>query len=153
MKTQGTNLFFIDAENNVVVQLGCPTAINGVSSPREQRDITCLESEDKEFEPGMRTPGAANVSINFDSSNPSHVRMWELFDEGVKFDLAIGFSDGVSIPTLDSNQLFDFPTDRTFLTYEAYVADYPFEFALNANVVSGLVFQLSGQPDLAVKTS
>jgi hypothetical protein len=152
IKTQGTKVYFVDEENQLVIAIGCATAISGVSATRDQRETTCLEDDARTYEPGMKTPGQASVSINFDPADPSHVRLYELYEAGTTFDLAVGMSDGVSEPTLDSSNDFVLPNDRSWLSFiGAYLADVPLEFALSASVTSSLSFQLSGDPLLTVK--
>jgi hypothetical protein len=152
LKTQGTKVYFIDEANGVVLGLGCATAIGGVSATRDQRETTCLEDEARTYEPGMKTPGQASVSINFDPADASHVRLYELYQAGTSFDIAVGMADGTEAPTVDSNNDFVFPVTRTWLSFiGCYVADMPLDFQLSANVVSAISFQLSGDPLLTVK--
>lgn len=157
VKTQFTNLYFIDPEASggpAVIAVECATSISGIGGTRDQIDTTCLESPARQFEAGLIAPGTMTVNINADPSNESHVRLHELYEAGTKFDIALGWSDGDSVPTLDSADEFDLPTDRTFLLLEqAYVSDFPFDFTLNAVVTSALTIQLSGLSSWVVKTT
>ena len=84
-------------------------------------------------------------SVNFDPRNASHLRLHELYVAGTKFDMAIGLSDGVAVPTLGTDDMFDLPPARSFITTNrTYVADFPVDIASNAVVTSGLTLQLSG---------
>lgn len=148
IKTQFTNVYFIDPEASggpEIIAIECATSVDGISGARDQIETTCLESPARTYEAGLITPGTMTVAINADPSNPSHVRLHQLYEAGTKFDIALGWSDGSDAPTLDSSDQFDLPSTRTFLLMEqAYVSDFPFNFALNAVVTSSMTFQLSG---------
>ncbi len=126
IKTQGTQLYFIDPDSFAVVTVGCVTTITGLTAARDQIETTCLDSDARTYEAGMATPGAASFTINFDTSDVSHVRAHELYREGVKLDWVIGWSDG-------------------------YISDLPFDFALNAVVTSNVSIQVSDFPVLHAK--
>ena len=141
-KTQGTEIYFIDPATDEVVQIECPTGITGAGATRDQIDVTCLESDSKMFEPGQKTPNTINVPINL---NSGHHRLWELYNDGERnLHFAIGFSDGTDDPTVDTDGAFDLPTTRSWLVFDGYVADFPFEIALAAVVTSNVTIQPSG---------
>lgn len=147
LKTQGTMLYFIDPANLAVVKVGCPTNITGLSVPRDQIEVTCLDSSAREYVAGMGTPGTATFAINFDPQDPSHVRLNQLYNQGVTLDWAIGLSDGTAAPTGDTDSAgFTFPPTRTFIAFDGFVNDFPFDFALNSVVTSNLGIQVSGAP-------
>lgn len=149
VKTQGTQIYIADIYGSSGCELltvECATSLSGLSNPREQIEVTCLESDTRQYEAGLSTPGTVTVNINFDPDNESHVRLAELWSDNagnVKF--AIGMGRPVdSAPTLDSDCEFVFPTDRHFIEFEGYIADVPLEFALNAVVTSAVSIQVSG---------
>lgn len=152
-KTQGTVLYFIDPADDSVVAVQCATAISGITAARDQIETTCLEGQSRTYEPGLPTPGQASVGINADPSNASHVRLHELFVSGETFPFAVGWSDGNSVPTADSNGEFVLPTDRSWIEFDGYVADFPFDFALNAVVASTVSIQLADFPVLVPKST
>jgi hypothetical protein len=154
MLAQGTELFFIDPDNAAVLEVGCVTSLTGITSPRDQIEVTCLDSTGREFVPGLPSPGTATFTINFDPSDPSHVRLHELFEDVAitTMNWAVGLSDGVSPPTGDSSG-FTTPTDRTWLLFDGYLADFPFDFALNTVVTNNIGIQVSGRPVLVVKST
>lgn len=148
IKTQGTNVYIIDPDavgGAAVIGIECATSLGGMGGGRDQLDITCLEGLARSYEPGLIAPSTATLSLNFDPSNSSHMRLHEIYEAGTKFDMAIGFSDGTAAPTLGSDDLFDLPTSRSFITTNAtYVADFPVDISQNAVVTSGVTLQLSG---------
>jgi hypothetical protein len=147
VRTQGTELFFIDPYDNSVVKVGCPTNISGLDTTVDQIETTCLDSDAREYEAGMPTPGTATFTINADPQDESHIRLYELFKEGTKLEWAIGWKDGTDAPTVDSVGEFDLPTDRTWIVFNGFVNSFPFEFALNSVVASNVGVQLSGFPE------
>jgi len=159
VKTQFTDLYFIDPADDSVVEVGCVTTISGLTAQRDQIETTCLNSTGRTYEAGMPTPGAATFGINFDPSDPSHVRLHELYVAGTNLKWALGWSDyappqgpGLGpVPTVDSNSTFNLPATRTWLAFEGYVSDLPFDFSLNAVVASTVSVQVSDFPVLVPK--
>lgn len=151
-KTQGTQLFFIDPEGPTVVTVGCVTSITGLTAARDQIETTCLDSAARTYEAGMATPGAAQFDINFDTSDASHVRLHELYREGTKLDWAIGWSESGDAPTLDVDDEFELPETRSWIMFNGYISDLPFDFALNSVVTSNISIQVSDFPVLIPAT-
>lgn len=150
VKTQGTQLFILDRTSSdapEVVTVQCAISIDGIGGAREQIEVTCLEDIARAYEAGLITPGTMTVTIQADSRNDSHIRLHELYVSGDKFDAAIGWGNGGAAPTIDSDEEFDFPDTRDYISmYDTYVSDFPFNFELNAVVTSAITFQLSGLP-------
>ncbi|GHC19481.1 phage tail tube protein [Aidingimonas halophila] len=146
--SQGTNVFFIDPTQSTpeVVKVECATSFNPGGNPAEQIEDTCLEDFERNYKPGLRTPGEATLGVNADPANPSHVTMHELSQENPPPTLkwAIGWSDGTGEPTVDSNGDFDLPGDRTWYTFDGYISDFPFDFQLNSVVSTEATIQRSG---------
>lgn len=156
IKTQGTHLYIIDPDASAgeeILRIECGISLDGISAPRDQIETTCLEDFARQYESGMPTPGQMTVGLNFDPAKPSHLRLYELWRDGTKFDMAIAYSDGTAAPTLASDGAsFDFPTTRSYLELlNTYVADIPQNVALNAVVTANVSFQLSGFPTLYKK--
>lgn len=152
LKTQGTNLYILDPEGSPsVLTVGCVISIDGIEATRDQLESTCLDSAARTFEPGMPSPGQLTFGINFDPSDDSHVRVYDLWKDGTKFEMALGYSDGTAPPTIDAGE-FELPTTRSFLIFhDAYIANVPQSLALNALVSANVAVQLSGFPDIFVK--
>jgi hypothetical protein len=150
VKTQGTELYFLDPDAGIV-KVGCVTTISGLTAARDQIETTCLDSEARTYEAGMATPGTATFGINFDPNDASHVRLHELYRAGTKFDWALGWSDGTAPPTEDTGGNINTPSTRTWIVFNGYVADLPFDFTLNAVVASTVSVQVSDFPVLVPK--
>lgn len=156
LKTQGTHVYIIDPDASVgeeILRIECAISLDGISAPRDQLESTCLEDAARTYEAGLMTPGQMTLGLNFDPSKESHVRIYELWRDATKFDMAIGYSDGTAAPTLASDGAsFDFPTTRSFLQLlDTYVADVPQSLAMNALVTANVSFQLSGFPAIYKK--
>lgn len=120
IKTQGTQLYIADTFASGgcdLITVDCATSLSGLSNPREQIEVTCLESDTRQYEAGLSTPGTLTVNINFDPENESHARLAELWrDNAGNVRFAIGMGRPVdSAPTLDSGCEFVYPTDRSFV--------------------------------------
>lgn len=150
-KTQGTQLYVIDPDDNSVVTVGCVTAITGITATRDQIETTCLNSTAREYVAGMAAPGTAQFTINFDPSDASHVRLHELYVEGTSLQWALGWSDGTSDPSGASTDGFTLPATRTWIQFDGFISDLPFDFSLNAVVSSNVSVQVSGFPVLTAK--
>lgn len=148
IKTQGTKLYFANPADHVVHSVDCMTSFNPGGAPADQLEDTCMEdvSGVRSYKPGLRTPGQGSIVINADPKNASHILLFELSQGDVQnLQWALGWSDGTAAPTsLDSNGTFNLPHTRTWYTFEGYVADFPFDFALNALVTSTVPIQRSG---------
>lgn len=149
--TQGTQLYFRDPVGPTVTEVDCATAINGIEATRDQIETTCLAGASRTYEPGMPTPGQAQVTLNFDPSEPSHVRLHELYRAGTKVEWAIGWSDGTAPPTLGTSDDLELPTSRSWINWNGFITNIPFDFALNAVVGSTMPIQLSDFPVLTPK--
>jgi hypothetical protein len=153
VKTQGTMMYFIDPADDSVVKVGCITSVSGINAARDQIEVTCLDSQARIYEAGLGTPGAATFCINFDPQDASHERLHELYVAGDKLNWALGWSDGTAAPTADSNGEFVAPSSRSFILFNGYISDLPFDFALNAVVASSVSVQVSDFPTLVGKSA
>lgn len=148
--SQGTQIYVIDPELDSngpgVLAVECATTFTPGGNPADQIEDTCLEAFERSYQPGLRTPGQATMTINADPRNASHLRLYELSQENPQRVLkwAVGWSDGTAAPDVDSSVDFDLPESRTWFVFEGYIADFPFDFAANTVVTSQLSIQRSG---------
>jgi len=154
--TKGTRVWFIDPADESLVRITKITAFNPGSSPGDNIEVTDLEeTEARRYEKGLATPGQATGTIMANPAEASHVRLHALATGAdtniMKF--AIGWSDGTADPTVDSAGNFNFPTTRTFYTFEGHVTDFPLDFQLNATVQTALAIQRSGKGTLVPKAA
>lgn len=158
VRTQGTELWFLDPETGDPVKVGCVTTLSGLTAARDQIETTCLDSSARTYEAGMATPGAAAFTVNFDPADESHTRLHELYVAGTKVEWALGWGDYTPwlpalgpVPTGDTAGNFNLPTTRSWITFNGYVSDLPFDFALNTVVTSNISVQVSDFPILVPK--
>ncbi len=147
--TQGTEVYFIDPDDDSVVQVVCATAFNPGGAPADQIEDTCLEATEASYKAGLRRPGQASLSINADPEEASHVRLHALSetDPSPTIEWAVGWSDGTADPEVDSDGNWDLPGTRTWFTFSGYVSDFPFDFAGNSVVATAATIQRSGGSD------
>ena len=148
--TQGSELWFNDP-NNGATKIGCVTAISGITASRDQIETTCLDSTARLYEPGMLSPGNATFTVNFEPSDDSHVRLHDLYRLGTKVDWALGWSDGTADAIAESNGEFTLDEDRSWLLFNGYISELPFEFAINSVVTSTIGVQISDFPEFFAK--
>lgn len=147
-KTQGSDLYLVDPEDNTLIEVGCVTSIDGIDTAVEQVETTCLQDSARSYIAGLATPGAATFGINTDTSDASHVRLHQLKVEGASLQWAIGWSEADTPPTVDSNGHFVTPADRSWILFEGFMNSYPFSFQQNSVVQSTVGIQISGEPVL-----
>jgi hypothetical protein len=152
MKSQGTSLYLIDPSNRELIKVGCATSVTGISGSRDQLEDTCLEDLiSRSYKAGLESPGNAQFTINFDVADESHVDLNEIEASGAVAHWAIGWSDGSAPPTVDTNGQFDLPTTRSWLTFDGYISNLPFDFGLNKLVTSQIGVQMTSHRVLVPK--
>lgn len=157
MLTKGTSVFFRHPETGEIVRLKRLTAFNPGSSPKTQVDTTDLEeTEAMTYEAGLGQPGQGSIAINCDPNEPSHILLQEMAEGGTTptIEWYVGWSDGAKDiePTIAAEEV-TLPTTRTWYTFRAYVADFPFDFQLNANVTASGSLQRSGRGQWTKKST
>lgn len=151
--TQGTMIYFIDPSAPTVVQtVDCATSFNPGGNPAGELDDTCLADTTASTRPGLRKPTAASLSVNADPANASHVLLHTLSqtDPIPLLKFAVGWSDGTAPPTAVAGE-FVLPTTRSWYAFDGYVADFPFDFGLNALVTSQVSITRTGPSVWTVK--
>lgn len=151
IKTQGTELFTVDALSSSVAQVlkfACPTGVQGLGGPKSQINDTCLDDlEDETFTAGLGSPGQVSVPFNFIPMAGSHQILFDLKESGERLPWMVGLSDGYGVvPTIDSNGNLEPPPPprRTSVLFDAYVADVNIDMATNEIVRGTLTLQRSG---------
>lgn len=151
IKTQGTVLYAIDPADESVITVGCITALSGIDTTNEQIEVTCLEDAARSYVAGLATPGAATFDINFDTSDATHTRLHALKVAGTTLLWAVGFSDGTAAPTVDSGGTWDLGTSRSWIRFQGFMTNFPFDFQQNSVIQSSVSIQISGEPQVFAK--
>lgn len=154
--TQGTEMWVRLQNSNgyELLKVNCPTGITGGGGAKPQIDDTCLDDVEMKFKPGMASPAALSVPINFDPSDASHIALWDGFNEIPPETLTwvIGWGDGTADPTVNAGTgVITYPSTRTFHDFEGYIADLPVDFALNTVVKTQMSIQRTGPRHLHPK--
>lgn len=149
VKTKGTEIWFLkeSSAGPEIVKLGCPKGASGLGGAKSQLDETCLDSEEMEFGPGMASPGAVSIQLDFDPAKVSHRDLIDMDENDTTTTWIIGLSDGPAsvVPAVDSAGTITFPGTRTFVEFQGYIAELPLDFAINSNVASTASVQRSGR--------
>lgn len=142
IKTQGTDLYVVSGPT-IASKLACITAFGGLGGARNQIDVSCFSSVEKEFEGGMATPGQITVGGNYDTTDTVFADLIALKDSGDLVEWYLGGSDGTDAPTVAASVMTP-PTDRTGISFEGYVADITWEMGSDSVWKYSLVIQRSG---------
>lgn len=148
VKTQGTELFFIDALTvpltPALVKLSCPTGITGLGGAADQIENTCLDNlGDKTFTRGLGNPGQVSVPFNLIPRDVSHRLLFQLKDAGTTIKWMVCLSESTTDPTLVTGNIVPAAT-RSCLAFEGYIADVNIDVATNEIVRGTLTIQRSG---------
>jgi hypothetical protein len=148
VKSQGTELFVVDtisSSSPAVVKLSCPTGIQGLGGARDQIESTCLDTTgDKEYQAGLGNPGQVTVPFNLIPRDTSHQALFAWKNAGTNMQWVVCLSESSTDPTLDTDDDLVLPTDRTTISFTAYVADVSIDVATNEIVRGTLLLQRSG---------
>lgn len=158
IKTQGTEIFVLvgdpsDLTKKIVVEIECPVDFNPGDETPDEIEVTCLSERDsKAFIDGLITPGKGSLLVNLDSKNGSHRLLYNLSKLKSIVKWAIGLSDGETKATVNTAGTdFELSKDRTWLTFNASVGVFPFDFTANNVVKTNCPLTRSGRGELIWK--
>lgn len=155
IRTKGTRLYFAtptdassdDPDGVTIKYVLCATGVQGLGGAADQIDISCLESQEREYVQGMANPGQVTVPFNMIPSAGSHQALMALQASGAVIGWMVTFSDAVTAGTvpvsIDSNGrlVSTGPTTAEFL---GYVSDVTIDVQTNEIVRGNLIVQRSG---------
>lgn len=156
IKTKGTRIYFAVSESEIH-KVACPTGVSGLGGPASQIPIGCLDSEEEEYEQGVRDPSQIPIPINLIPRSASHQAIVDLESSGETVPWMIVLSNQAGDPVaLDSDGLHLVSPGPTTVKFRAYVADFEITAERNEVVRATLTLQRSGAkfwdwptPDLA----
>ncbi|MDF9755464.1 hypothetical protein ACVWY1_001446 [Pseudomonas sp. TE6288] len=158
--TQGTQIYALVPPVSgtgplSVLEVEHVTSFEPGGAPAEQIEDTTLDAAERTYQKGLRTPGTATLGLNADPTNASHIRLHQLSEAkgSTTVKWVVGWSDGKDVaPTVNSKgDGFELPATRTWFAFEGYVADFPFNFALNSVVTTSVSIQRTGGSTWAKK--
>jgi hypothetical protein len=148
VKTQGTELFFVDTTSSSVaalVKLTCPTGVTGLGGAADQIEDTCLDATtDKSYVRGLGNPGQVSVPFNLIPRAADHQLLFELQAAGTTLAWILCLSESTTDPTLDTDDTIIAPADRSSFEFSGYIADINIDVATNEIVRGTLTIQRSG---------
>ena len=147
VETKGTRIFFGNVNNSSeILQVACPTAVQGLGGAADQIDITCLSSMEREYKQGLPNPGQVTIPVNFIPNSAAHQALVSLKETGTTISWLVMLSDntGAGPTTFDSEGRLVSP-GPTSLEFLGYLADFTFDLALNEIVRGTLTVQRSGE--------
>jgi hypothetical protein len=145
--SQGTELFFADQTSSTheIVKMACPTGITGLGGAKDQIEDSCLDTVgDKTYRAGLGNPGQVSVPFNLIPRDFSHQQLFVLKDAGTVMKWIECLSESTTDPTLDTDDTFIAPTDRSSFEFDAYISDVNIDVATNDLVRGTLTLQRSG---------
>jgi hypothetical protein len=146
IETKGTRLYFAVASTEIL-KVACATGITGLGGAGSQVDKTCLDSEEMEYERGMKDPSQVTVPVNFIPRSASHQALQDLDESGRIVSWMIVLSNQSGAPTgltTDEHLVSPGPTTVEFM---GYVADFEIDIQTNEIVRATLTLQRSGPKD------
>lgn len=118
IKSQGTQLYGVIG--GAIVAFTCPKAFTFGEDSFSKIDSTCLDSDTKDYERGLRDPGEGSVQIDLDDENASHMQLIQLAESGEKIQWYVGSSHTKTPPTMDGSDI-DLPETRIWWSFEGYL--------------------------------
>lgn len=119
VKSNGTQIFAVIGA--AVVRFSCPKAFSFGEDSFSKIDATCLDSETKDYERGLRDPGEGSLQIDLDDENASHLQLIQLADSGEKIEWHVGSSHSKTVPTYEAVGGIDLPEDRIWWSFQGYI--------------------------------
>lgn len=145
MKVQGSQLYFVDPTGNTLVEVDCPTQMALGGGEVDQIETTCLGSDQRTYQPGLRGQNTFTFTINADLSKSSHARLAELYGTGDVVHWAIGVGKPKTDPTVDGTGHTITPAaGREWRLFDGSVGSFPTNLALNDVVKSQVSVVVSG---------
>ncbi len=118
IKTNKTNIYALI--DGVVEKISCYASFGFGQDSFGKIDASCLDSDTKDYERGMRDPGEGNIGIKLDDANPSHFKLIALAESGEKVKWFVGSSHSGAAPTFTTPNV-TLPDSRVWWSFEGYI--------------------------------
>lgn len=119
VKTQKTHIYAVIAD--AVVRFSCYKGFSFGKDSFGKIETTCLDSDSKDYERGMRDPGEGSITIDLDDENASHMQLITLAESGEKVEWHVGSSHSEEPPTYDPITGIDLPESRIWWSFTGYM--------------------------------
>lgn len=120
IKSNGTQVYAVIGA--AVVRFSCPKAFSFGEDSFSKLDATCLDSDTKDYERGLRDPGEGSIQIDLDDENASHMQLIQLAESGDKIEWYVGSSHSKTAPTYEAVAGIDLPEDRIWWSFKGYLS-------------------------------
>lgn len=115
----GTEVWILHGATPTLTKMMCISEIVFGDDSSAEVDNTCLDERDvRTNDYGLSTPGEGSFKINTDPKNATHIIALDLADNKELVGIYVGWSDGITAPTLTGNTV-TLPEDRTFSSTSA----------------------------------
>lgn len=158
---QGFQLFLVDRltapSTPVLREVGNITNLGEFGGVADDLDTTNLMSTAKEKIRGLIDNGEMSLQVNLNTVDQVHKLLWKLHkmtpaQGDPRTQWIIAGSDGVALPTLDSNDSINPPGDRAWWSFDASVKSFRFPVSVNTIVNSTVALSISGAASSSMDT-
>jgi len=147
LRTQGTSLYF--AYNDQVHEVEC-SSISGIGGSRNTSTIQTLQAESATIIAGAQQPGSPSFAVYINNSETQKV-LQELYQNAQSVKWAVGLSDSDVEATFATE--LTLPATRSWLSFEGFITDFPFEFAVDSVVECSITIQMAGKYEYVPATN
>ena len=146
LKSQGTELYFVDTDSSDTVRrVVCATSISGLGGARDQIDTSCLDNTtDRTFVGGLGNPGQVTIGFNVHKDEVAHEALLDLKAAGTEVSWGIYSSDAATAPVANSSNVLQVVTGRASAIFLGYVSDINIDIAANDIWKGTITIQRSG---------
>lgn len=122
IKVQKSQLYYHEEGATAVESVQCAKELELGTDTEEDIDVTCLDDEEDNFDPGKKTPGEGSLSIDLDDENASHLKLIALSKTNPRKKVTwyLGSSNSDDAPTVSGN-VVTLPPSRTWWVWQGYL--------------------------------
>ncbi|MCL6245218.1 MULTISPECIES: phage tail tube protein [Acinetobacter] len=122
IKVQKSQLYYHEEGATAVESVQCAKELELGTDTEEDIDVTCLDDEEDNFDPGKKTPGEGSLSIDLDDENSSHLKLIALSKTTPRKKVTwyLGSSNSDDAPEVAGGAV-TLPPSRTWWVWEGYL--------------------------------
>lgn len=122
IKVQKSQLYYHEEGATAVESVQCAKELELGADTEEDIDVTCLDDDEDNFDPGRKTPGEGSILIDLDDENPSHLKMVALSKTTPRKKVTwyLGSSNSDDAPTVTGG-VVALPPSRTWWVWQGYL--------------------------------
>ena len=154
--TKGTRLYFgwapgassSDPDGYVIHKVACPTGLTGLTSGEAPRvDVTCLDSEARDYAGGLQDLPSIQVPINLIPGSEAHQILMDAEEAGSEETMPwmLVLSDQPAAPTSVDSDGFLVSPGPTNRYWKGYVSAFSEDYAVGEYVRATVTIQLTSK--------